>query len=268
MSVKISQEFNPISLEQAIKQAPAMAATKPADRVTNRYNFVSTMDIVENMQQLGWAITSAKQSSSKVPMYKDYGTHILTFQRPDLYVKDSEGGIEARPSIVFINSHDGTRPLQAELGIFRLVCSNGLVVKTESFGGFRERHTKLDLEATKKLLDEKLALMTPTVEKMTKWSEIQMKNLDIKKFAESALRLRVGEDREIAEHELFSILEPKRKEDSGNTLWKVFNRVQENLTKGGFMLGERQARAIKNPVADLVLNQGIWQLAEEFEPTV
>lgn len=265
---KLEMTFSPITLAQAIEQAPAIAATKAHERVTKRYNFVSTMDIIENMDRLGWSLTAAKQSSSKVPMYRDFGVHILTFQRPDLYVKNGEGGVEARPSVVFINSHDGTRPLQTELGIFRLVCSNGLIVKSQSFGGFRERHSKLDLEATKKLIDEKLGLMTPTVQKMTVWSDTQMKALDVKKFAESALKLRVGEDRAIEEHEIRGILEAKRKEDSGNTLWKVFNRVQENLTKGGFMLGERQARGIKNPVADLVLNQGLWQLAEEFEPTV
>lgn len=260
-----SMQFNTLTLDQAIAQAPAIAATKPADRVTKRYNFVSTLDIIENMDKLGWSITAAKQSMSKEgTMYRNFGTHILTFQRPDLYVKAEDGSIEARPSVVFINSHDGTRPLQAELGIFRLVCSNGLVVKTQDFGGFRERHSKLDLEATKKLLDEKLQLMTPTVEKMTVWSQTQMKSIDMKKFAENALKLRVGEEREIAEHEIRGILEAKRDQDRGSSLWKVFNRVQENLTKGGFMLGERQARAIKNPVADLVLNQGLWQLAEEF----
>ena len=42
------------------------------------------------------------------------------------------------------------------------------------------------------------------------------------------------------------------------------NILQENIIKGGFQLNDRQARAITNPVEDLNLNQGLWQLAEAY----
>ncbi len=254
-----------ISLDQAKQLAPAAFATSPAPTIkSGKYNFVSTQDIMENMDQNGWVLTGAKQSKSKSDLRNDYGIHIVKFQNPELYINDGKGGIEGRPELVFINSHDGTRPMQSELGIFRLVCSNGLIVKSHDFGGFRERHTKLTSDGVKQLIDEKVRLMNTSVERINRWINVDMKQLDMRKFATDALLMRLGEERQPEEHEVFSILESRRPADNGNDLWHVFNRVQENLIKGGFQIGERSARAITNPVTDLTLNQGLWELAEQY----
>jgi hypothetical protein len=258
-------DISPMSLEAARAVAPAIFATAPADFINlKRYHFVPTTDIIEKMANEGWQLTNAKQSKTNILLRRDYGVHTVEFQNPEYFIKDSEDGIEARPTVVFVNSHDGTRPLQSELGIFRLVCSNGLIIKTTDFGGFRERHTKLTNEDVQRLLSEKTLLMTDAVKKINAWNEVEMKSIDMRKFATDALILRIGEDRQPEDHEIFGILEPKRAADSANTLWQVFNRVQENLIKGGFQLGNRQARAITNPLADMKLNGDLWQLAEEY----
>lgn len=259
------QTVSALSLDRAKEIAPAIFATEPASYINlNRYKFVPTTDIIEKMNNNGWVLTQAKQSKSKSALRTNYGTHIVQFQHPDLYVNDGKGGIEGRPTLVFINSHDGTRPLQSELGIFRLVCENGLIVKSQDFGGFRERHTKLTNEQTQQLIAEKVEQMETAVEKINRWSSVPMRMLDMRKFATDALIMRLGEDRQPEDHEIMSILEPKRQADESNDLWHVFNRVQENMIKGGFQVGERSARAITNPIMDLTLNQGLWQLAEQY----
>jgi hypothetical protein len=261
----MTQELKPLSLESVKTIAPAVFATEPASHINlKRYNFVPTTDIIEKMETNGWVLTDAKQSRSKSDLRNLHGVHMVKFQHPDLYINDGDGGIEGRPQMVFLNSHDGTRPLQVELGIFRLVCSNGLMIKSHDMGGFRERHTKLTNDGVKLLLDEKLQLADQAVDRINRWSGIQMRNIDMRKFATDALLMRLGEDRQPEEHEIRGILEAHRDSDNKNTLWHVFNRVQENIIKGGFNIGERKARAITNPIADMVLNQGLWQLAEEY----
>jgi hypothetical protein len=61
------------------------------------------------------------------------------------------------------------------------------------------------------------------------------------------------------------LLQPRRKEDNGKSLWLTYNVVQEGLIKGGFSLNNREARAIKNPLADFQINQDLWALAEKYE---
>jgi len=264
--MKQNSKITSLSLDAARVAAPAAFATAPAQHLNlNRYNFVPTTEIIEQMSSNGWLLTEAKQSKSKNALRTSHGTHVVKFQNPEMYIKNTEGSIEGYPTVVFFNSHDGTRPLQAELGIFRLVCENGLIVKSHDFGGFRERHTRFTNDEVKALLDEKTQLASQAVEKINRWNGIAMSPADMRKFATDALILRIGEDRQPEDHEVLGILEPKREADRISTLWHVYNRVQENLIKGGFNLGERSARAITNPIVDLTLNQGLWQLAEAFE---
>jgi hypothetical protein len=78
------------------------------------------------------------------------------------------------------------------------------------------------------------------------------------------LKLRISTDRTPEEYEIMEILNPRRDADKANTLWHTFNRVQENLIKGGYQMNNRTARAITNPMEDMVLNQGLWQIADRF----
>lgn len=257
--------INGISLDVARSTAPAVFATKPADYINlNRYKFTPTTEIIDHMKDMGYVLTGAKQSKSKSALRNDYGTHIVTFQHPDLYIKDSDGGVEARPQIVLLNSHDGSRPIQFEMGLFRLVCSNGLVAKSMDMGSFRERHTKYTFQEVKDLIDQKVGALPRIVETINRWSMREMDSKERTQFAIDALIMRCGEERQLENYEIQSILDPKRDADKGNTLWKTYNVVQENLIKGGFEMNNRQARGITNPVQDMVLNKGLWQLAEAY----
>ena len=261
----MNNTITPLSLEKAKEVAPAIFATSPAPTIKSaKYQFTPTVEVIEHMDKLGFQLTSAKQSKSNVELRKNWGIHITRFQHPELYIKNSAGEVEARPEVVLLNSHDGTRPVQFELGLFRLVCENGLVVKTQDFGGFRERHTKYDFPTIKSMIDQKVGTMKSIVTKISGWNSKLMTDKERYQFAIEALALRIGEDRKAENYEIMEILTPKRTADEGKSLWNTFNILQENLIKGGFQLNERQARAITNPVQDLTLNQDLWQLAEAY----
>ena len=262
---KLSQEFKTISLKEASELAPAILANHPHPRIKSpKYTFSNSVELIENMDKLGFKITGAKQSKTSSPEMATYGTHILRFGNPELYIKDSEGSIEARPELVLINDHMGNRPVQFEAGLFRLVCSNGLVIKSTDFGGFRERHTRFDFEGLKRMIGEKVGGMKEIVEKISRWNGKLMSDSERFAFAAEAVTLRLANDRKPEQYELYEILTPKREADSSKSLWHTFNVVQENLIKGGYQMNERQARAITNPMQDLKINQELWTLAEAY----
>jgi hypothetical protein len=265
MSKLSMSAISPISLETAREKAPAIFATSPAPTIKSpKYQFTPTFEVIDHMKSMGYELTNAKQSKSNVDLRKNWGIHITEFQHPDLYIKDSEGGVEARPTVVLINSHDGTRPLQFEMGLFRLVCENGLIIKDRDMGSFRERHTKYTFQEVKDLIDSKVSGLQDVVGKISQWNMVEMTDKQRYQFAVEALALRLNTDRQPEQYEVLDILNAKRKIDAQPTLWHTYNTVQENLIKGGFQLNNRQARAIKNPVEDLVLNQGLWQLADAY----
>ena len=66
------------------------------------------------------------------------------------------------------------------------------------------------------------------------------------------------------------MLQPRRYADNGTDLWKTFNRVQENLTKGirgrvDRSTGQRTgSRGIKSIDGDVKLNRALWAMAEKM----
>jgi hypothetical protein len=69
--------------------------------------------------------------------------------------------------------------------------------------------------------------------------------------------------------ELAEILKVRRPEDEGNSLWVVFNRIQESVVRGGQMFVDargrmREQKAIRNLDKSLKMNQELWALAESY----
>ena len=88
-------------------------------------------------------------------------------------------------------------------------------------------------------------------------------------FASNALLLRYDslEQSPIDPRTLLSL---RRAEDQGSDLWTTFNRVQENLVRGGLSDGRRNRlgrlrtlRALSGIDSKIRLNKGLWSLAEQ-----
>jgi len=113
---------------------------------------------------------------------------------------------------------------------------------------------------------EKLPL---TVEAMNKFKQTQLAEDQIMDFAKQALEVRFSkEEVERISIDYTEFTKPTRKEDEGNDLWSVFNRIQEKIIDGDFNYGfgnkTRKARKIKNFNQDLVVNSRLYELATEY----
>lgn len=66
------------------------------------------------------------------------------------------------------------------------------------------------------------------------------------------------------------ILSPRRWQDEQNDLWTIFNRLQENLSKGGLSGRSAQGklsrtRAVNGIDGDIKLNRALWVMAEKLQ---
>jgi hypothetical protein len=100
------------------------------------------------------------------------------------------------------------------------------------------------------------------------WAGIELSDDESLAFAEGAHTLRFGpEDTTINPVRL---LAARRPDDQGRDLWRTFNRVQENVIRGGLQglnaAGTRRvsSRAIRGIDGDVRLNTALWQLAERM----
>ena len=258
--------------------------------LSKHYSFVPTSNVINDLRSMGWECVDAKQVKARKKSTRGYQKHMLTFEHPDYkidQVKEVEledGTTETQiqpateyPQLLLTNSHDGGNAFQLSAGIFRLVCSNGLVIKTEDYGTARLVHKGYSFEAVQKLVNEFVETIDETLTRITAMKEVELDKAQQMEFAKQAALLRFtaksyNEDNIGDIVDLDDLLNVERKEDAGNGLWEVFNRVQESLVNGKYnyaMNGKvnaadakvRKARPIKNFKQSIDVNKKLSELA-------
>ena len=117
--------------------------------ITDKYVHVPTEKVIEDVMKLGWTPINAYRVASRGKR-TGTGRHMVKFINYDFM---QEGKTEY-PELLLTNSHDGTTAFKLDVGIFRLVCSNGMVVKSQDFGSMRVRHYGYDFETIKGAVNE------------------------------------------------------------------------------------------------------------------
>lgn len=256
-----------LSPERLQQQVPAVFAEAPDRAVSKRYGFVPTMRIVEALREEGWYPVHARQTQPRVSERLPVVRHMIRFrQAPDRQIAVGDCVTE----LVLTNSHDRSASYQLDLGLFRLVCLNGMVTPVGDMGGIRVRHGR---QVVEEILDGSLALVeaVPRIaDAVERFRCTLVSDVEAHGFAEAALALRYGEDwQRLSPVTPRAVLEARRVEDRDGTLWSVFNRTQENLFKGGLpgrtIQGRRtRTRPIRSVTEDVRLNRALWKLTEHF----
>jgi hypothetical protein len=189
------------------------------------------------------------------------GVHLVRVQMTRPYVLNGE---TLYPELVIKNSYDGSSALEVHMGIFRLVCSNGLVVKTKDLGSIKVRHTGTPFQIVQDMIKGMVSQLPKYIKVQEQLQLTELSGIQIQEFARRAAAIRFNGIAEDAEFE--SLIETVRPEDAGNSLWQVFNVVQEKLMTGGVKLSgmKRVSRSIKAASEDLRINTELFELAMEY----
>ncbi len=259
----------------------AMKTTMGNDEIaklglSEHYSFVPTINVVNDLRELGYECVDAVQVKSRKKTTNGYQKHMLTLEHPKYKIE----GSEEYPQILLTNSHDGGNAFSLSAGIFRLVCSNGLVIKTEDYGTARLVHKGYSFEAVQELVKEFEEQMSEVLTKITAMKKVELTKVQQIEFAKKAALLRFtaksyNEDNISDVVNIDDLLNVDRKEDAGNGLYEVFNRVQESIVQGKYLYASngkvkdantktRKARPIKNFKQSIEVNKKLSELAFEL----
>lgn len=248
-----------ITVEQLKQQIPAIFSERPAGHVSPSYSFVPTHKIVTNLLAKGWVIDSARCPKFREDERRENGKHEITFSHEKFNVEKAELG-HLKPVMRLINSHDWSSRFSFLVGLFRKMCGNGLYLSQGEIEQVNMRHDDIPSDIDN-LVDKFEVMTVATCDKASKWNQLMLDKQTQIEFAESALKLRFGNK---ADADPNSVLFARRPTDQGDDLWNTFNRIQENIIRGGFLNGNRKSREIKNIDRDRDLNERLWALAEIF----
>lgn len=248
-----------MTIQELKQQVPSVFTTSPSPKMSNKYVFVPTFEILENFEKEGWTLSSGRQSGKGM-----YEVHELRFRNGEL-PKVGDTMVEA----IIRNSHNGFATLSVSSGLHRLVCSNGLTVPTSLFESFTLRHKNFDLKEFKSLTEgfaQKLPIIQKSVNKMMERELSETEKID---FVKKASEIRWKKGSVPANVTAEKILDPLRDEDKGSSLWKVFNVVQEKFVRGGVTYRSNNGRKTTTRNLSGILttnhiNTKLWELAEEI----
>lgn len=285
-----------LSNSQLLGLAPAIFADQPIAEVSDRYHFVPTIQVVDGLRDAGWFPVDAKQGVAQKLGNADKSLHMVRFRHPDLQPIGDDG---LYPEAILTNSHNRSAAFKFMLGLFRMLCSNGIITSDASFGGISVRHNNsaIDgaIEACKQLTEQAPNMIT----KVEDFRTIQLAPTEREIFARSALNMKHGVhtqqlpdgtekptviygrpweyDRAVADKgednvvyvpvEPSQLLQAHRADDQGTDLWTTYNVIQENLIKGGTRgrsVSRRRSRTrgISAVSEDVRVNKNLWGMAE------
>ena len=244
------------SLDEIKQIAPSVFTAEKAPHLTDKYIQTPTSRVVEDLMRLGWQVTKAQEVKSK--KYKGFQKHIVVFRHPDIQIKGKNGD-DSFPQILLTNSHDGKAAFNFRVGIFRLVCSNGLVIADADFNNVSIRHINYTFESLQAKVNEVIEKLPGLVQKINLFKSTKLTDDQMTEFALKAATLRTK-----AKVNAEELLVVERDADNGNDLWAVFNRVQEKLLGGSFRSGKRKSRSVTSFQKDIEVNEQLFELAGSY----
>lgn len=249
----------PLSDDQIRAVAPSIFADAPHESRSERYSYIPTATVLQELRGEGFEPFMVCQTRVRQDDRRDYTKHMIRLRHASQI-----NGHEAN-EIILLNSHDGTSSYQMLAGMFRFVCSNGLVCGA-TVADVRVPHKGDVAGHVIEGAYEVLHGFDRAQASRDAMQSITLDNGEAEVFARAALALKYDETTPAPITEL-QILMPRRHDDSRRDLWSVFNRTQENLIKGGLSAraanGRRQTtRPVQGIDNGIRLNRALWLLAD------
>lgn len=260
----------PLVEEQMRAVAPSIFAEGKHVSRSERYTYIPTIEVLRGLRKEGFEPFMVAQGASRVEGKTEFTKHMIRMRHMGQVRADTEAN-----EIILINSHDGASSYQMLAGMFRFVCCNGLVVGdvVEDIRIPHRGDVKSEvIEGAFRVLDE-FEAVNGRAESM---KALRLEPPEQTAFATAALALRFGEQLIYDASGLRSapitaeqLIQARRSEDVGDSLWSTFQRVQENVMQGGLPGRTAQGRRTHTrPVGSIdrgvSLNRALWMLAEEM----
>lgn len=286
MSTMISFEDNSLSnsflsMDEVRALCPYAFKEEPTNpNVSKKYIQANTATVLDDLSKLGWYPVQAKQCRNKKGSKGIRSFHMIALQNPNIKIlkPDGEGNltVDAYPRIILTNSHDSFNSFKFMLGLYRVVCSNGIVIATDEMVNMSIRHINYTFEGLREIVNKAIENVPNIINTMNEMKNTILSEDDKKELAAEAIRVRKEATEstkfDINEETIMDILNPTREEDKGDDLWTVFNVCQEKIIKGGYSDiskngKSRKQRPITSIKKDVDFNQKLWAIATRYMPS-
>lgn len=271
---------HPIALADLVQKMPTVAQREAHESRSNRFRAITTADVLETLNDNGFDIYQAQRVGVRKPEHDGFEKHLITLRHRDALptldnsLKRGVHGFmeygDVIPEIQLRNANDGTSSYELFAAMFRLACCNGLMVGY-SFGSIRVAHTGNVVEKVRQGAFDIVESFRPMLEQKHLMEVRAMSDGDIAEFTHRAAAIQFTDDAMPFRPERLAVA--RRPADTEPNLWNVFNRVQENLIKGGLRgtvvgsngrMRRTSTRAVGAIDASVKINRKLWDIAADY----
>lgn len=255
-----------LSIEQIRSVAPAVFADEAHESRSASYGFVDTEELIRALALAGMTPIQAMQSRARSADRFAHARHLLRFA-PTAQVEQLRryADIPRVPNIVIVNDSLGTTAYRLFIGIFEIVCQNGLI--TMSAGQeYRIPHRQASVTG---IVEGTLELAKQTegiLDHVDQMRAIRLQRGEQLALAAQAISLhRDVNVASLQPYEIEAVLTPRYTAQAEPTLWNTYNNVQRHLERGGdYRSGSNRRTGATNSVSGKVkLNTALYTLTEQ-----
>lgn len=266
-SLRVLRTGHELDIEQISSFAPSVFAEEAHESRSSRYLFVDTRKVMQAIVDNGFAPYEVRHAVTRDESKKGHALHLLRFRHKSAV--PIVGGVAHE--ILLMNSHAGQSAFAIFNGMFRFICTNGLVAG-DGFEGVKVRHSA---SAKDEIIDgmyEVLghqSLLRETVEEM---QNTHLNQPEQEVFARAALQTKWAPDEETGNDTApitpQQALRAYRREDTSDDVFTVYNRIQEKLVERGGVPGRASSgrrtrtRPVEGVRDNVNINRALFTLAQ------
>lgn len=262
----------PMTEAEIREKAPSIFATDAHSSRSDRFQPIPTIEVLRKLAKEGFGVAGVQESRARDHDKQTHTKHLVRLRRFDDGRKWKTG--DSIVECLLKNANDGSSVYALMAGLFRICCLNSLVAQTETLEDVRIRHAG---DVASKVIEGSYQVLSRAEKVMAApeaWGKIMLPKPARDAFAEATWELRFPANEEGKRTTAIKpeqLLVPRRPEDQGNDLWRVFNVVQENTLRGGIegtfrrnngRQGHRTMRGINGIDQSVGLNKALWTMAE------
>jgi hypothetical protein len=194
------------------------------ESVSAKYNPIQASAVGEVMTANGLTLSSLSTGRARHEDKRDFQKTLSRYRGPEI----ANDGKPIFLDVVYSSKHMGRGTDQLWLGIYRMICTNGLIAGTNFFK-FGVRHAGDTYNQLDAGIKQALAYQAKLTELIEKARSIELNPDSFKVLEDAAINALVPSHAINVRHTLNRV---RRLEDAGNSAWLVYNRIQENAMHG------------------------------------
>ena len=260
----MSKVIKPLTNEQLKAKAPSLFQDQPYHEVSSKYHFIPTIEIIEQLRAENWYPVTVNEAGVRDLSKNGFQQHYVRFQHFSDLINPNANVVE----LLLFNSHDRSMSFSISAGVYRYICSNGLIIADSVFDSYKIKHLGERENDVINAVANITAIKPKLLSKISKFESITLNQNEKESFLQSALPLRFENHLELDNPN--ELLTPLRVEDKNDDLYTVLNILQENFLSSKVSGYNKEtnrrftSKQITSISKDVEINKGLWDIAERI----